>query len=221
MGDPATEEVYAGATAVNTADIEAQIAAQAHGVDLNAPATSPEQLERQLMAVGRELKALRGTMDAEELAADAVAADEAEDNEARDPAPLVRDSLHQAVMKERIAGLEQKQAALQEALIQAGHPLPTVTQPPVAAVEGARARSGGIPKRRGKQHKTQKSDVAPLEEEDLFEAEAVAATSLVETERDRLIRMVRYTCYDVRAPRICNSGSLCTTQRRVVMCRAC
>lgn len=131
------------------------------------------------------------------------------------PPPLAQGELQQAVMRERLAGLEAQAAELEAALRAAGvapeeHvPEEAVQQALLEAQKGKKGR------------KKSKKALEEIEEADLFDAaEAVAAggrgASLVETERDRLIRLVR------RAVQLSFSLTLahpfCTF---IQICRAC
>jgi hypothetical protein len=182
--DYADQELEAGlgATAVNAAALEQHILREAQAVVQPAG----DQQRQQLRAVRRELRAVRSALARLEAAA---GAEDGED-EGDAPAPLVRGELQEAVMRQRLSGLEAEQAGLEAALRQAGA-APEAEAPAVPAA-AAGADLGAAKGRGGKRQKVQ----FDLEEADLFDAaEAVAGrgagASLVETERDRLIRLVR------------------------------
>ena len=189
------------ATAVNAEVLEQQILRLAQGDGGQPPETAPNNalhLRQQLRAVRRELRAVRSTV----ARLHPVSGDdgqEGEDLEQAGPAPLARGELQHAVMRERLAGLEAEERSLEEALVQAGctaeaEPATEQAQAAPATLPlagGAKAGGAGG----GKQHRQEQFD--DLEEADLFDAVDAArgqGGSLVETERDRLIRLVSNCC---------------------------
>lgn len=180
-----------GAKAVNAAAVEQEILRQVAEAAGDAAGPDPTDLEarqRQLWAVRRELRAVRAAVAALERPPEEDG-DQGEDAPAPAPPPLAQGELQAAVMRERLAGLEAQAAELEAALRAAG--VVPETHVPEEAVAQALLEA-----RKGKKGRKKASRAAALEEADLFDAaEAVAAggrgASLVETERDRLIRLVR------------------------------
>jgi len=189
-----------GATAVNAAAIEQQIIKEAaHGED-TVPETAEDdtdELQEQLRAVRRELRAVRAAVDRmQQPEAEAGPRDAA-------PAPLAQGELQTAVMKQRLAGLVAREATLQSTLAAAGiQDVPDgPTEEALQDVLLAAQRKNSKGKGKGKPPRSAHAD---LQEDDLFDAaEAAAAAargrgggSLVETERDRLIRLGVLTPFD-------------------------
>jgi hypothetical protein len=187
------EEV--GATAVNVASIEQQILCQ---VETAAPgaAEGPNDLEtkqEQLWAVWRELRAVRSAV--QQMQQPAPEEPENDDYSKAGPstaAPLAQGELQQAVMRERLAGLERQAVELENSLAAAGvdTAAPDITQEAVQEVL-LKANKKKIHKKSGKQARSVQFE--NLQDDDLFDAAAAAqgrGASLIETERDRLIRLV-------------------------------
>lgn len=196
QGEIAPSELDAiGAKAVDTANIERQIMHQT-GNDAEIAETErpvgAEDMQDQLRAVRRELRTIQTAlrrMNREDsqglLSGDGSA-----------PAPLAKGELHEAVMQQRLQGLEAREASLLSALAHAGLE-PDEIVPTEEALQNVLLTAR---KRRGS--KAGKDGGAAvqfeLEEDDLFDAASsfmVAAQgkgkgSLIETERDRLIRLV-------------------------------
>jgi len=184
-----------GATAVNAASVEQQILRQ---VETAAPgaAEGPNDLEtkqEQLWAVRRELRAVRSAVEQMEQPA-SEEPDNYGNNEAgpSTAAPLAQGELQQAVMRERLAGLERHAATLEGTLAAAGvnTTAPDITQEAVQEVL-LKANKKKNSKKAGK--KARSVQFENLQDDDLFDAAAAAqgrGASWVETERDRLIRLV-------------------------------
>ncbi|PRW57121.1 CHROMATIN REMODELING 8 [Chlorella sorokiniana] len=234
-----------GVTAVDQATIEARVLAQAQqagAAPTEAPtdATDPSSLLQQLAAVRREARTVAAAVDRfqqqaeerEQQAAQAGADGDSqapEDGQAPGPAGAAPGgALQQALMQQRLAGLQAQQqqleAALQElGVVSAGATAggsadgePASTDA-AAAASGSRSRAPMRGKRQaaappppagpaagnGKQ-KSKKQVQFDLAEADVFEgadaaggaAAAAAAGGLVETERDRLIRLGILTPFD-------------------------
>ena len=200
-------EEAVGATAVNAAEIEQNILRQVENAAGNETVNELEAKQQQLWAVRRELRAVRSTLTQMEQPPE-----EAE-NEGEDAGPksLAHGELQLAVMRERLVGLEREAAQLERSLAQYGAaPAPQVTEENVQEVllKNKKGKKGG---KKGAGVRFE------LQEADLFDAaEAAAAAtqgrgaSLVETERDRLIRLVRlfHTYSFVLEEYGCASGSL-------------
>jgi DNA excision repair protein ERCC-6 len=190
------EEV--GATAVNAASVEEQILRQ---VDTTAAeATNDLQTKQeQLWAVRREVRAVRSAV--QQMEQPATEQPEYSDDEAgtSTAAPLAQGELQQAVMRERLAGLEKQAANLENTLAAAGidTTAPDITQEAVQEVL-LKANKKKISKKEGKKART--VQFQNLQDDDLFDAAAAAqgrgGASLVETERDRLIRLGVLTPFD-------------------------
>ena len=179
-----------GATAVNVATIEQKIIedAQKHAAGgAEAPQPDADTLQDQLRAVRREARAVRS-------AAGRLHPRAPEGAEPDEGASLVGGELQQAVMRQRLAGLEAEEATLRAALAAVGQEpeddAPTEAALQEVLMEEQRKKSKG--RKKGQQVQFD------LEEADLFDAADAAAAaaqgrggaSLVETERDRLIRLV-------------------------------
>lgn len=180
-------EEAVGATGVSAADIEQTILRQVENATQNETATDLEAQQQQLWAVRRELRAVRSTLTQMEQPPE----EPGEDGEDLGPKPLAQGELQLAVMRERLAGLEREAAHLERSLAQAG--ATPVAQIPEEAVQEVLLKS----KKGNKGGKKGARVEFDLQEADLFDAaEAAAAAtqgrgaSLVETERDRLIRLV-------------------------------
>jgi hypothetical protein len=184
-----------GAKAVNAAAVEQEILRQVSEATGDAAGPAPSDTEarqRQLWAVRRELRAVRTAVAAMERPPEEQddLIDQDDDFAPPVPPPLAQGELQQAVMRERLAGLEAQAAELEAALRAAG--VAPEEHIPEEAVQQALLEAQKGKKGRKKARKA----AVEIEEADLFDAaEAVAAggrgASLVETERDRLIRLVR------------------------------
>jgi hypothetical protein len=184
-----------GATAVNAAAVEQQILRQ---VEKTAPGAAEgtndlETKQEQLWAVRRELRAVRKAI--QQMEQPASLQEHENDYDEAGPstaAPLAQGELQQAVMRERLAGLERQEATLESSLAAAGidTTAPDITEAAVQEILlKANKKKGG--KKGGKKGRSVQFE--DLQEDDLFDAAAAAqgkGASLVETERDRLIRLV-------------------------------
>lgn len=181
-----------GATAVNAASIEQQILRQ---VENAAPGATegPNDLEikqEQLWLVRREIRAVRSAV--QQMEQPGSEPDNDDNNEPGPPtaAPLAQGELQQAVMRERLAGLERQAANLENSLAGAGidTAAPNITE---KTVQEALLKANKNGRKGGK--KARSVHFENLQDDDLFDAAAAAqgrGASLVETERDRLIRLV-------------------------------
>jgi hypothetical protein len=189
------EEV--GATAVNAASVEQEILRQ---VEKAAPGVAEgtnelETKQEQLWAVRRELRAVHSAVQQLEEPS-AVSEPDNDDGYDAGPstaAPLAQGELQQAVMRERLAGLERQAADLENYLAAAGIDItaPDITQEAIQEVLLKQNKKKNN-KKGGK--KARSVQLQNLQDDDLFAAAAAATqgrgASLVETERDRLIRLV-------------------------------
>lgn len=204
--------MFEGATAVNAADIEQQIAAATQLPGFDGSTATLQELEQQLLAVAREVKAVKRTLDTP-TAADIPHHEHTTeaDNLAQNPPSLIRDAVHEAMLKERLAGLEERRSALEQQLVAAGGSVPKEPTTVIIPKRNSVQQQPGPQQQRQQQQrqqqqpgnnkkgatttaqqtrKRQRNEHAVLQEEDLFAGEDVGSTALVETERDRLIRMV-------------------------------
>lgn len=187
-----------GATAVNAASIEQQILRQ---VENAAPGATegPNDLEikqEQLWLVRREIRAVRSAV--QQMEQPGSEPDNDDNNEPGPPtaAPLAQGELQQAVMRERLAGLERQAANLENSLAAAGidTAAPNITE---KTVQEALLKANKNGRKGGK--KARSVHFENLQDDDLFDAAAAAqgrGASLVETERDRLIRLGVLTPFD-------------------------
>lgn len=186
------EEV--GATAVNAASVEQQILRQVENVAPGAAGGTNdlEVKQEQLWAVRRELRAVRSAVQKMEQPAQEELVDNVDDDGILIAAPLAQGELQQAVMRERLAGLERQAVDLENSLAAAGvAPAPDITQEAAQEVLLKANKKKNSKKSGNKARSVQFED---LQDDDLFDAAAAAqgrGASLVETERDRLIRLVR------------------------------
>ena len=198
----------AGATAVNAAALEQQILRHVDGVDpaaaTNQNVSVLETQQQELWAIQREIRTVRATI-AAQFESTPQADNNTNDNDAtqqqkpNQSLSLAQNDLQKALMKERLAGLEKQAVQLEELLTAAGHH-PTTQFPDEAALQQVLIDEHKK-KRTATKHNRKKvqQQLDTLEEADLFEAaDAVAgrSTSLVETERDRLIRLGVLTPFD-------------------------
>ena len=197
-----------GATAVNAASLEQDILQRVEENQPAVPTTDLEAMQQQLWSVRRELGAVRSTVEMmerpppppSEQLDDGVPVTEV----AAPPPPLVQGELQHAVMKERLSGLEKEAAQLENSLAAAGvAPAPQIPKEAVQEVLLLRnntKETGGGGVSGSKKRRRPEAVEFDLEEADLFgAAEAAAArgrgASLIETERDRLIRLVCLVIY--------------------------
>jgi DNA excision repair protein ERCC-6 len=183
----------------------------------------PAHLEQQLHAVRRELRAVRTVVDGLHQQQQGQPPEEAPQEEGAGApqqdtlaagAAAAGGALQQAVMAQRLAGLEAQQRQLEEALVRAGRPpLPPPAPPaqggprgaspgPASRPQGRATGAAGLPPKGGKKGR-KKRPASELMEVDIFgngeddEGHPVEGAALVETERDRLIRLGVLTPFDM------------------------